>query len=246
MAGVVTVNENVRREAERRGITRLCHFTPFRNLVHIATGDGLLSTAQLSESERRVFNQQDLQRLDEHPDHISCSIEFPNVWYLRQRRRGARGADRLFPDWVCVCIEPKHLFSDDTLFCPRNAAAANGRLVADGVETFRSLFAEQIGGARGQTFNRSAKREPACPTDEQAEVLVYRRIPLDDIQQVVVVDESQAKRTFIGLEQLEVSPDRLRYAICEEFFDPYALSALLKRGERPVERAWDRRSLNRG
>jgi hypothetical protein len=245
MAGA-SVNEDARREAERRGITRLCHLTPFRNLVHIATGDGLLSTAQLSEAERRAFNQQDLQRLDEHPSHISCSIQYPNAWYLRQRRRDARGADHLFPDWVCLCIEPHHLWRDDTLFCPRNAAAARGRLVAGGTEAFRSLYGEEVDGAYGQRFTRSARREPACPTDEQAEVLVHRRIPLDDLQQIVVPDESQAKRTFIGLEQLEVPAGRFRYAICAEFFAPYALSGLLKRGERPVETEWDHQSLTRG
>lgn len=240
------MNEEVLGEAQRRGITRLCHFTPLRNLVHIATGDGLLSTEQLRESERAVFNQQDLERLDEHPDHISCSVEFPNVWYLRQRQRDTRGADRLFPDWVCICIEPHHLWRDDSLFCPRNAAAARGRLVRGGVETFRSLYAELVDGAHGQQFTRTLERVPPCPTDEQAEVLIYRRIPLDDVQTVVVIDEAQAKRTFIGLEQLGVSPNRLPYAICPEFFDPLALSRLLRHGERPVERVWDPGSLARG
>jgi ssDNA thymidine ADP-ribosyltransferase, DarT len=246
MAGVFRLNDDVRHEAEGREIMRLCHVTPLRNLVHIATGDGLLSTAQLSASDRRVFNQQDLRRLDEYPDHISCSIEFPNVWYMRQRRRDTRGADRLFADWVCVCIGPDHLWRDDTLFCPRNAAADYGRLVAGGIEAFRSLYAEQSEGAGGRIFIRTADRSPACPTDEQAEVLVHRRIPIDDIQRIVVVDESQAKRTFIGLEQLDVPPDRFAYAVCEEFFDPDKLSALLRRGRRPIERPWDHRSLTRG
>ena len=240
------MNDDVQREAEQRGVTRLCHLTPVRNLVHIATGDGLRSAAQLSESERQVLNQQDLARLDQHPDHISCSIEFPNAWYLRQRRRAARGTDLLFPDWVCVCIEPHHLWRDDTLFCPRNAAAVGGRLVGSGIETFQSLYAEQVEGAGGQTFARSANRDPACPTDEQAEVLVSRRIPLDDVQQIVVVDESQAKRTFVGLEQLGVPADRFAYGICPTLFAPYQLSGLLKRGERPSEIRWDHRSLARG
>jgi hypothetical protein len=240
------MNDDLRREAESRGITRLCHLTPFRNLVHIATGEGLLSTAQLSGSERQVFNQQDLARLDQHPDHISCSIEYPNAWYFRQRHSAARGAELLFPDWVCVCIELHHLWRDDTLFCPRNAAAAGGRLVSGGIAAFYSMYAEQVEGAGGQTFTRAAERDPACPTDEQAEVLVYRRIPLEDVQQIVVANESQAKRTFVGLEQLDVSADRFKYAICPEFFDPYRLSQLIRRGGRPEEIRWDHRSLARG
>ena len=237
------MNDEVRREVERRGITRLCHLTPLRNLVHIATGDGLLSTAQLSGSDRQVFNQQDLARLDGHPDHISCSIEFPNAWYMRQRRRAALGAERLFLDWVCVCIESHHLWRDDTLFCPRNAAAVGGRLVSGGIGAFRSLYAEEVEGAGGKTFARGAERDPACPTDDQAEVLVYRRIPLDDVQQIVVSDESQAKRTFVGLEQLGVPVDRFSYVICPEFFQPHVLSGLLARGMRPAETDWDHGSL---
>jgi hypothetical protein len=103
-----------------------------------------------------------------------------------------------------------------------------------------------VEGARGQTFARSAEREAACPTDEQAEALVYRRIPIDNVQQIVVADESQAKRTFVGLEQLEVPADRFDYATCPEFFDPYQLTRLLRRGKRPEETQWDHRRLTRG
>ena len=63
-----------------------------RNLVHIATSDaGVLSTAVLSTAERQAFNQQDLDRRDGHPEHISCSIEYPNAYYLRAKRASASG-----------------------------------------------------------------------------------------------------------------------------------------------------------
>lgn len=237
------MNDDVRQEAIRCHVSRLCHLTPFRNLVHIATGGGLLSATQLSTTERQVFNQQDLLRLDQHPDHISCSIEFPNAWYLRQRRRSARGAERLFPDWVCLCIEPHHLWRDDTLFCPRNAASGSGRFIGVGVDAFMSLYADRVEGAGGQTFIRG-RRESACPTDEQAEILIYRRIPLDDLQQIVVADESQAKRVFVGLEQLGVPADRLHYSICPEFFDPTSLASLLRRGLRPTELRWNHEGMS--
>lgn len=85
MAGTEDL-DGIEEEATRRNITRLCHLTPFRNLLHIASGSGLRSVADLSNDERAVFDQQDLERYDNHPDHISCSIEYPNVWYLRRRR----------------------------------------------------------------------------------------------------------------------------------------------------------------
>jgi hypothetical protein len=236
------MNAAVKAAAEACEITRLCHLTPFRNLVHIAAGDGLVSTAQLTKAERNVFNQQDLERLDAHPDHISCSIEYPNAWYLRTRRREAGPEGRLFPDWVCVCIEPHHLWGEETLFCPRNAAAGGGYLIGAGIETFDKLYAPSTTGAYGKVFTR--ERLPrACPTDDQAEVLVHRHIPLDDVLQIVVADEAQAKRTFFALEQLELGGDLSEYAICGEFFEPKRLSAMLRSGRRPVEVAWDRRSV---
>lgn len=234
------MNVDVRCAALRIRVTRICHLTPTRNFVHIASGgDGLLSTAALQQSERREFHQQDLQRLDGYPDYISCSIEYPNAWYLRRRRQSAEGEARLFSDWVVLTIKPDYLWDDDTLFCPRNAAAEGGRLVQPGVEAFDGLFAARVRGAYGRDYVRTEARPPACPTDEQAEVLVRQRIALEDILRIVVYDNTQAAREYVRLTQLEVPEERIRLTVCPEFFEPYALKRLLERGERPVEREWD-------
>ena len=148
----------------------------------------------------------------------------------------------MFPDWVCICIEPHHLWSDGTLFCPRNAAAGWGYLIGAGIETFEKLYDDRTTGAYGKVFNRD-RLPTACPTDEQAEVLVHRQIPLKDVQQIFVADEAQAKRTFYGLEQLGLGGDLFEYAICPEFFEPQRLSAVLRAGKRPVEVAWDHLSV---
>src|SRR4051794_38345257 len=115
MDGGAAVNAAVLAETQRLGITRVCHFTPYRNLVHIATGGGLLSSAALSGAERRAFTQQDLARWDGHPDHISCSIEYPNAWYYHQKA----GNDEVFRTWVVMTMDPKHLGEDGTRFCHR-------------------------------------------------------------------------------------------------------------------------------
>ena len=53
-----------------RRITRLCHFTPSRNLVHIATDpQGILSSANLRDDEKAVLNATDLQRSEEPELH---------------------------------------------------------------------------------------------------------------------------------------------------------------------------------
>lgn len=234
------MNEEIRAGALERGITRLCHFTPTRNLVHILSGaDGILSTSALQNAERRDFHQQDLLRLDGYPDHISCSIEYPNAWYLRRRIENVEDDAQLFSDWVALMIKPDYLWADETLFCPRNAAAAGGRLVQAGAEAFEGLFAPRVSGAYGRDYVRTAERPRYCPTDEQAEVLIRRRVPPADILGIVVKDAAQAARELVRLTQIGVPAERIRLVVCPELFQPYVLKGLLQRGQRPVEYEWD-------
>ena len=68
---------------------------------------------------------------------------------------------------------------------------------------------------------------------------MYRHVPLLDIQHVIVADDAQAKRTFLGLHQLGLGDDLFRFRICPELFDPRSLSELLRSGGRPAEVDWD-------
>ena len=123
------MNRRIRQACRRRGISRLCHFTPTRNLVHIVTGSGgLLSTQRLNENERSAFNPTDLQRLDGFPDHVCCSIQYPNPWYFDAARR----RERLFPDWVVLLIDPRCIWQDGTKFSVGNAATGMGGSVREG------------------------------------------------------------------------------------------------------------------
>jgi hypothetical protein len=229
--------DDIREEAGERQISRLAHFTPLRNLVHIATDDeGLRSTLSLEADERAAFNQQDLERLDGYPDHISCAIQFPNAYYLRKKRRDARGVDRIFPRWVCLLIEPHHLWKETTLLCPHNAAGRNGVNVASGIEHFRSMFAAEVEAPQG-TWKRQHQPK-SCPTDAQAEVLVYRRIPLADIQAIAVEDSGQAADTYEVLKQLNAPVESLPLIVCPDFYEPTGLALGLAAGRMPVEVPW--------
>lgn len=229
--------EEIRSEAEARGISRLAHFTPLRNLVHIATDDeGLRSTLSLESDERAAFNQQDLERLDGFPDHISCAIQYPNAYYFRKKKKNARGIERIFPNWVCLLIEPHHLWQETTLLCPHNAAGWNGIDVAAGVEHFKSMFAPEVEAPQA-TWKRGQQLS-CCPTDAQAEVLVHRRVPLDDIQAVAVEAFSQAADTYEILKQLSAPVESLPFLVCPEFYEPTGLASSLAGGRMPVEAPW--------
>ena len=220
--------ELIRTESMRRRITRLCHFTPSRNLGHIVEDPrGILSSRYLAEDEKTVFNPTDLARLDGFPDHVCCSIQYPNAWYFRK----ARSQERLFEDWVVLLIDPHYLWHADTKFCPRNAAVGYGRLVGAGVDAFEGLFAETVEGR--WTFRRGPQHPTFLPTDEQAEVLIPDRVELQDVIGIVVRDEAQAKREVARLELLGRRSPLI--AIASDFFEPNRLSGLLRTGRIPVE-----------
>lgn len=220
----------IRIRATKRGITRLCHLTPSRNLGHIAADcTGILSAARLKTDERRVFNPTDRDRLDGFPDHVCCSIQYPNAWYLKK----ARGRERLFPDWVVLLIRPHYLWARGTKFCPRNAAAGGGEDVAEGVEAFDSLYSTTVRGAGGKTFRRSSTHPSWLPTDEQAEVLIPDQVEHDDLLGVVVADEAQGRTEARRLAQLRVEVPPIH--IAPDLFDGYALSTKLRNGRTPEE-----------
>ena len=226
---------SIRHEATRRGITRLCHFTPSRNLVHIASGtEGILATKRLRESERRVFTPTDLARLDGHGGHISCSIEYPNAWYFDK----ARSKDILFKDWVVLFINPRYLWLPGARFCPRNAAANCGGSVLEGEKGFLALFANSVTGAGSRTFNRLTTHLPCCPTDDQAEVLIPDQIAKSDILAIAVKTETQAKNEASRFRLIGLPIGSFRLIIAPELFEKRSLSQLIRSGNRPQETPW--------
>ena len=213
----------------RRGITRLCHFTPSHNLGHIAEDRvGILASKHLGEDEKAVFNPTDSERLDGYPDHVCCSIQYPNAWYFRK----ARGREPLFRDWVILLIKPHYLWYVGAKFCPRNAATEHGRLVDEGAEAFEALFADTVEGT--YTYRRDHRHPAFLPTDEQAEVLIPDHIRRGDVIGIAVYDDEQAQREVARLKLLGQSLSPI--LIVPEFFDPNKLSQLLRAGRVPTER----------
>ena len=222
----------IRERAGWRGITRLCHFTPARNLAHIASDTrGILASRHLKVDEAAVFNPTDKARLDGYTGHVCCSIQYPNAWYFRR----ARENERLFPDWVVLLIDARYLWQAGTKFCPRNAAAGHGRLVHEGIAAFESLFAEVVEGF--DVYRRGPQYPTFLPTDEQAEVLVPDRISRHDVKGVVVRDDEQAAREASRLKLQNLSVPRMM--IVPEFFEPRVLSRKLRSGRTPPEREYN-------
>ena len=196
---------------------------------HSYGSNGIQDSESLARDREAAFNPVDQERLDGLPDHVCCSIQYPNAWYLRQVRK----QDKVFLDWVVLLIKPNYLWRPNTKFSPRNAAASHGSHVSDGVDGFQRLFEEKTVGSGGHTFSRGISHPDFLPTDEQAEVLILGPIAQSDIFGVVVPDKSQAKREIARLEALDV---RLRRCyVSPELFDPVRLSGMLRSGNLPPE-----------
>jgi len=222
-------------EVENRKITRLCHFTPSRNLVHILTGDtGILATRKLQKDERSVFTATDLERLDGHQGYICCSIEYPNAWYFDK----AKSQDKLFKDWVILFINPKYLWLPGSRFCPRNAASNYGRNIAEGEKAFLEMFAQSVPGAYNKTITRYNTHLACCPTDNQAEVLIPDYIGIADILAIAVPTEQQAKNEAARLSILGISENKFQFVIAPTLFDKWKLKDSISSGKRPIETPW--------
>lgn len=216
-----------------RGVTRLCHFTPSRNLAHIiADGRGIVASRSLSTEARAIFNPTDLKRLDGHQHCVCCSVEYPNAWYFRT----ARGKEPIFKDWVVLIISADALRLPDVKFCKRNAAAGYGQHVRAGKQGFDAMYVSDVAGAGG-TYRRSSSHHPAVPTDQQAEVLIPDLVPLAMIMGVAVSSKDQA---ILEIERLKLASLPVpRFVIAPHFYRAKDLSRAILAGSVPPEEPYD-------
>lgn len=231
------MNSLIKAEVQLRGITRLCHFTPAKNLVHIASSsDGVRSSRALRSDQSACFTATDTKRVDGYTGHISCSIEYPNAWYLSK----AESNEPLFKDWVILFIAPDYIWHPETRYCPRNAAAQSGGQVVESLSGFQSLFAQSIAGAYGRRITRGPKHLACSPTDDQAEVLVGTNILLSDVLGVVVKDQAQAKKEIVRLRLAGIAGNGFQFIIAPSLFDKHQLSKSIRAGKRPAELIYPR------
>ncbi len=216
-------------QCRQRGITRLCHVTQTRNLPHILSSGSIQSARHLREQGLPI-NPNDKGRVDGYDDRISCTIEYPNVWFLNQ----AAARERLFQDWAVLEITPDSLWKSDTLFSPVNAAKGRGRYINSGPASFDALFDIS---PPGSPISRGMLHLNSCPTDNQAEVLVATPIPVESITGVVVPSEDAGRVERDRLRLLGLSFAHDAWRISPEMFDARRLAGCIQSGERVAE--WD-------
>ena len=116
---------------EKRGIKRFCHFTRLEAVEEIIKSDSVHSKTSL-ESQSIKFSSNDPDRLDSHPDYISCTIQYPNLYVLDQFRVNHPRAK-----WVIIEITPTPVLMLHAKVCVTNAATKKGSLIKESAAMMR-------------------------------------------------------------------------------------------------------------
>lgn len=220
----------------RHEVTRVCHFTPSRNLPHMLRDGELRATKDLAEDVRAVYTATDLDRLDGHRDKVCCTIEYPNAYYWNKAK--AKGEAPLFPTWVILLIDPSVLLRSGTLFCTGNASRNFGATARAGAEGLLATYGPAVIGSGDKTFTRQPTHLVASPTDVQAEVLVPGPIPLTAVLAIAVATTEQAATEVAILTRLSLPVGNVRWVVAPLMFQPYDLAAAIRAGRRPPETLW--------
>lgn len=213
--------------------TRLIHFTPAKNLPHILRDGQLRSSQDLAQNASWVFAPTDQRRFDAHPDHLCCSIEYPNAYY-RERARN-RAEYRNYRDWVHLVLDRDLVATPGALFSGGNAATGSGVHLAPGAHALRSLWSNPSSPRR---FPRRATHLPASPTDLQAEALIPGPVPVTAVRMVITETAEAAHKQFRLLQRIGLQPQALQWGVAPALYDPTVLAGYVHRGERPREDRW--------
>ena len=167
--------------ARQRGIRRLCHFTRLSSLQQMVLDGCIKASADLSLD---LVNDQ--TRADGHRAFVCCSIMYPNVFLLNSF---AEDLD----NWCVLLLRPELLGGASIRFCPVNAAREWGRFVQVGRDGFEALYQDEV--VSGNKLLRRTPRQPrSVPTDNQAEVLIGRSVPIGQIFEIVLPSEAAGKQ----------------------------------------------------
>jgi len=206
-----------------RGATRLCHFTKVKSLTHILTSeDGILATDFIPTDYKQ---QNDLERLDNAEDYVSCSLQYPNCWFWRIVK--GRDADAIFKEWVVLAIDLRILKDKAFKFCACNAAKEMGKYIQSNPEKINNLFSEPT----IQNRYRAPNMLKSCPSDDQAEIMIYKNIPISFVNGIIVGNENSADNIAAILKTLgKAIPVFISASVCNTDW-----SNIIRQGRIPVE-----------
>lgn len=181
----VTTTDGIRDFAKRKRIQRLCHFTRLSSLP------GMIKDRCIKPSDQlRPEQIVDSERFDQLPDHVCCSIMFPNV-FLLNKHVNKHATD--VSDWCVLLLKRTLLWQQGAKFCPVNAATKSGEFVKPGLAGLESLYNKEV--RQGNKFLKRGPCQPdSVPTDNQAEVLIPGGVDLAAVREGSLRSRPRPKR----------------------------------------------------
>ena len=177
--------------AAGRSVTQVVHFTSVSGATGVLAAQAVKSRARLPSEKHleHVYRPNSPTRKDRAwLDYVNLSISRINDWMFDSSVGWHALEDN---PWVVLAFDPELLADPGVVFTTTNNIYPACRR-QEGLDGFEALFAHEVKGRYGEIHTRSGK-QPAWPTDRQAEVLYPGEVPCRylrriDVQQPDVVD----------------------------------------------------------
>lgn len=196
-------NTKIIAEAKIRKISRLVHFTNVANLNNIINY-GLLPRTEL---DRRgiSYTYNDKERLDGCSNAISISITSPNYQMFYKLRKESSAV------WAVLILDAEKVLGLDCAFCKINAA---DKLMRSKKYISRKKdYLSFVGMFYDKELRKKLGLSECQPTDPQAEILVFDKIPISAIKGIVF-DNKRLRQQYADILQsrgIECSLDNNYY-----------------------------------
>lgn len=154
---------------KEREIKYIWHFARLKNLGSILH-HGLIGRSTLERwAEPPEFN--DSYRLDRQKDAVCCSIGHPNykMFYSLRMNNPAE-------EWVVIACKPDILWEKECAFCTENAASNNVACIPIEQRKNKKAFERMFEEVDGIPSRAEIGLGNDCPTNPQAEILVFGNI----------------------------------------------------------------------
>lgn len=151
---------------KNRDIKHVWHFTRIENLDSILS-HGIIPRKILEDKSIDV-NYNDELRLDSQKGATSFSLGHPNYKMFYSLRKQHPNQE-----WVVIACRPDILWEKDCAFCHENAASSSVTSIPlpyrKGITAFNKMFTPIVGKPSRQELGL----KDSCPTNPQAEVLIF-------------------------------------------------------------------------
>ncbi|WP_414055785.1 DarT ssDNA thymidine ADP-ribosyltransferase family protein [Macrococcus equi] len=201
-----------------RNITRLCHFTKTKNLPFILgngvyTSNGIVANNFISDSS--YLEKIDSQRLDKHEDYVCTSIQYPNPYYFSNASQ--RNMTNVFNEWSILMISPE-IINETSKFSPVNAAKKSGALIESGFEAFANIFNNLDPLISRYSYERTLFHPNNLPTDLQAEVLIFKKIDIKYISDIIFSSKTAAEFELMRLKLCGIDLNQINIKYAPDLF----------------------------